>query len=362
MTSPFVDVVIACHDPSRPLERAVRSLLASDAARETVRVTVVAHGLAAEAFERRLTGIRGEWRVVEHHDGVASPAGPYNRGLALAEAEYCAVMGSDDFLEPGAIEAWIAAARSGRADMVVAPLRIDGQPVMFNPLPRPRRTTALDAARDRLFYRSAPLGLILTSTMRRLGLTMTEGVPVGEDIEFGVRLFAEASRVDFPFRAPCYVIGTDARERTSHTPLTIEQTMQPLDRLLDGDVPARLSPAHRRALAVKLVRISVLGAARSRPRPEDWRPGDAEALADLLDRLVRLDARALDPLSRQERTLTDAIRSRPTAEGIVAGVAASDAQTARSQRLLTRRASAVLDRESILRRYIVYAIRQRGWG
>ncbi|MFB7251797.1 glycosyltransferase family 2 protein [Microbacterium sp. NPDC056234] len=362
MTSRFVDLVIACHDPSRPIERAVGSVLASDTARENVRVTVVAHGQPAEAFQQRLAGIDGDWRVIEHHDGIASPAGPYNCGLALAEAEYCAVMGSDDFLEPGAIEAWMAAARSGRADMVVAPIRIDGQPMMFNPLPRPRRTTSLDAARDRLFYRSAPLGLVRTDTMRSLGLSMTEGVPVGEDIEFGVRLFAEATRIDFPFRAPCYVIGTDARERTSHTPLTIEQTMRPLHRLLDGDVPARLSPAHRRALAVKFIRISVLGAARSRPRPEDWRPGDAQALADLLDRLLALDARALHPLSRQERTLIDAIRSSTTSEGIVAGIAASDAQKSRTQRLLPRRASATLDRESILRRYMVYAIRQRRWG
>ncbi|HWV49076.1 MAG TPA: glycosyltransferase family 2 protein [Microbacterium sp.] len=362
MTSRFVDVVIACHDPSRPIERAVGSVLASDVARESVRVTIVAHGQPADEFRRRLDGIDGELRVVEHYDGIRSPAGPYNRGLALAEAEYCAVMGSDDFLEPGAIEAWIAVARAGHADMVVAPMRIDGQPVMFNPLPRPRRTAALDASRDRLFYRSAPLGLIRTETMRRLGLSMTEGVPVGEDIEFGVRLFTESSRIDFPFRAPCYVIGTDARERTSYAPLTIEQTMQPIVRLLDGDVPAGLSPAHRRALAVKLVRISVLGAARSRPQPEDWRPGDAEALGDVLDRVLALDDRALHPLSRQERTLVDAIRTRPTPEGITAGIVMSEAQTSRRQRLLAARVSAILDRESILRRYVVYAIRQRRWG
>lgn len=362
MTKPFVDLVIACHDPSRPLERAVRSVLAGDVAREQVRVTVVAHGQRAETFAKSLEAVPGDWRVIEHDDGVGSPAGPFNHGLAQVEAPYCAVMGSDDFLEPGAMEEWISRARGSEADMIIAPVRIDGQPVMLNPLPRLQRTRRLDAARDRLLYRTAPLGLIRTATKRRLGLTMTEGMRTGEDIEFGTRLLTQSDRIDFPFRAPCYVIGTDAQQRTSHSVLSLVETMRPLSRLLDAGIPAAMSAAHCRAFAIKFVRISVLGAARARPKLSDWQEGDAPALSAMLQRLVSLSPGVLDPFSRQERVLTDAIENTPTPEGISEGVARSTALSTRRQRMLPRALHSALDRESILSRYLVYAFRERALG
>lgn len=360
MTMPFVDVVIACHDPARPIARAVASVLADDATRAIARVTVVAHNRPMTEFEALLSGIAGSWRVLELHDGIRSPAGPFNHGLDAVTAEYCAVMGSDDRLERGALLAWAEAARAGDADMVIAPMRIDGQAVMLNPLPRLRRSRKLDAARDRLFYRTAPLGLLRTATVRRLGLRMGEGMPSGEDIEFGVRVMAESGRVDYPLRAPSYIIGTDAVERTSHIPLDIASTLQPLNLLLDGAVPSRISAAHRRALAIKFTRISLLGAVRSRPTAADWRPGDVEALREMLERLRALAPGLLAPLSRQERELTDAIAHATSAEHLVEALRRSTAMSSRADRLLTRDIRRVLDRESTLRRYLVYAFRERG--
>lgn len=362
MTAPFVDVVIACHDPARPIARAVASVLSDDVARRRARVTVVAHDRPSSDFEALLEGVEGSWRVLEHIDGIASPAGPFNHGLEQATAEYCAVMGSDDRLEPGALVAWMEHAERDRPDMVVAPMRIEGQPVMLNPLPRLRRTRRLDVARDRLLYRTAPLGLLRTATVRRLGLRMVEGLPTGEDIEFGVRMFTEADRIDFPFRSPCYVIGTDAQERTSHARLDVAETLRPLAQLLDCGVPQGLSAASRGALAIKFLRVSVLGAVRARPDEGDWRSGDVEALQNMLARLATMSPGMLAPLSRQEREITDAIAIAQGPSDIATALGRATAMTSRTTRLLPRGIRHVLNRESVLRRYLVYAFRERGLG
>jgi glycosyltransferase involved in cell wall biosynthesis len=57
-----------------------------------------------------------------------------NKGLALARGEYYLVVGSDDTLLPGAIEAFAHAAAASAADVVAAPVLVDGAMV------QPRRT------------------------------------------------------------------------------------------------------------------------------------------------------------------------------------------------------------------------------
>jgi hypothetical protein len=354
--TPFVDVVIACHDPARPIERAVRSVLADPGPPDAVRVTVVAHGIPGAPLADRLSEVEGWWRVEEFADGIRSPAGPFNHGLALAEGEYCAVMGSDDFLEPGTMTRWIDHARREQPDALIGAIRIDGFPVMPNPLARVGRTRRLDAAKDRLFYRTAPLGLIRTATMRDMSLRMTEGVRVGEDFEFGIRLFAEASRLDFAAGSPCYVIGVDAAERTTHARLSVEETFAPIVRLLDAGIVRRLTPAHRLALAVKLVRVSVIGYARSRPRESDW-DGEDEVvyLADLLARLVALAPRVLAPFNIQDRRVLDALRPGADVRRVVAAVARA-AAAGRRERWLTPDLVHSFARESTLRRYVLYVL------
>lgn len=356
MTRPFVDVVIACHDQLRPIERAVGSVLSDDSARRSVRVTVVAHGIPAAPLSERLSGIAGSWRVEEFADGIRSPAGPFNHGLSLAEAEYCAVMGSDDFLEPGTMARWIEHAVRERPDAIIGAIRIDGFPVMPNPLARLGRSRRLDAAKDRLFYRTAPLGLIRTETMRSMGLRMTEGVRVGEDFEFGIRLFAQAPRVDRCAGAPCYVIGVDAQERTTHARLSIEETFAPIVGLLDRGVPADLVPAHRRALAVKLIRVSVLGYARSRPRPQDWLGDDeVDYLADVLRRLIALAPGVLAPFNIADRGVIDGLLAEPRVDRVLADVGRA-AAAGRRERWFTPDLRHSFARESTLRRYVLYVL------
>jgi hypothetical protein len=357
MTPPFVDVVIACHDPSRPIERAVRSVLQDADVREQVRVTVVAHGLPAKPFEERLAGIEGAWRVDSFTDGIQGPAGPFNHGLELAEGEYVSVMGSDDFLEPGAMSAWVRHVRAERPDALIAPIRIDGFALMPNPLTRLGRHRRLDAAKDRLFYRTAPLGLVRTDTLRRMGLRMTERVRTGEDVDFSIRLFALAPRVDMP-AVPAYVIGVDARERTTHARMSVEETLYPITQLLDDGLPAALTPRRRRALAIKLLRVSVLGAARARPDAADWRGDDeVEFLRTVMRRLVALAPRVLAPFNLADRDIVDALDGDG---GVAAVVAAVDrARVAgRARRWFTRNPLRSFDRESMLRRYVLYVFKR----
>jgi hypothetical protein len=353
MSASSVEVIIACHDPSRPLARAVSSLFQDESVRDRVRAVIVAHETASGGLEALLTDVKGDWRVVPFSDGVRSPAGPFNHGLRAVQAEYCAVMGSDDYLEPGAMEAWLEQADETGADAVIAPIRIQGESRMPNPLVRLFRKRRLDASRDRLFYRTAPLGIVRAQTMRDLGLTMTEGVRVGEDFEFGIRLWSLADRVDFARGAPCYVIGTDAKERTTYAPLSLDERFEPITRLLDDGLPQELTAPHRRALAIKLVRISVLGAAHTLSAQDAWRDDEVIELAAVLRRILALAPRVLSPFNLQNRRVLDALLHEPTI-GKVTDAVQRSATATRWERWATRNPLYMFHRESMLRRYALY--------
>lgn len=360
MSKPLVEVVIACHDLSRPIERAVASVLQDASVRERVRVIVVAHGLQAEPFEERLAGLDGHVRVVPYSDGIRSAAGPFNCGLDLVEAEYCGVMGSDDFLEPGAMAAWIAHVERERPDAAIARIRLQGEAVMPNPLVRIGRRRRLDATKDRLFYRTAPLGLIRTERMRELGLRMTEGVRVGEDFEFGIGLWALGGRIDFLRGMPCYVIGQDAKERTTLAPMSMSERLEPLVRLVDGGLPAQLSARHRRSLAIKLIRITMLGAAYALA-DTDICDADVEELARLLQRLSALEPRVMVPFNRADRRVLEGLISNPSVVRLRAEVARSR-KAGRVDRWFTPNPIHSFDRESTLRRYVLYYLgREKGF-
>ncbi|MCK3770204.1 glycosyltransferase family 2 protein [Microbacterium aerolatum] len=359
MTTPFIDFVIACHDESRPLERAVSSLLHDADVRDRVRVTVVGHGLDAAPLRARLAGIDGDVRVVSFEDGVRSAAGPFNHGLELVDAEYCGVIGSDDFLEPGVLSQWVAHVESERPDAAIAQIRRQTQTVMPNPLVRLGRRRRLDAAKDRLFYRTAPLGLIRTARMRELGLRMIEGVRVGEDFDFGIRLWAHGGRIDFLGGMGSYVVGEDARERTTEAALTVAESFAPIERLFDGGVFESLSAPHRAALVIKLIRVSVIGNAQA---IADKEPPDAEvgAIARILHRLLAVSPAALRAFNRQDRRVLDGLLNEPTAARLSADVQRSR-HAGRAERWLTPDLLHSFGRESTLRRYALYFMkRERG--
>lgn len=358
MTHPIVEIVIACHDERRPLERAVASVVQDVNVRDRVRVTVVAHGLDAEPLRNRLADIAGDIRVLPFADGIRSAAGPFNYGLANAEAEYCGVMGSDDFLEPGTMSGWVRHVIAERPDAAIAQIRQQGEAVMPNPLVRLGRRRQLDAAKDRLFYRTAPLGLIRTARMRELGLRMLERVRVGEDFEFGIRLWAQGGRIDFLKGLGSYVIGEDAADRTTLAVMTMEERLEPIVRLLDDGVFDELSMAQRTALAVKLIRVSIVGNAHALTK--DLSEADVRRLASLLQRLLDVDPKAILPFNRQDRLVIEALLGDGTSEAVAVAVGRGNG-AGRSWRWLTPDLLHSFDRESTLRRYVLYFCkRERG--
>lgn len=380
---PAVDLVIAVHDARRPVARAVRSVL--DGSEGLVRVTVVAHDLGIGTVEDALAltpDERPHVRVLGYSDHVRSPAGPFNHGLAHARAEYVAVMGSDDTLEPGAVRAWLDVARERGSDVVLAPLRQGGQ-VLRNPLvrrgtgrPGPRATSPLDAVADRLLYRSAPLGLLRRSTLARLDLTFTEGLATGEDLELSARLWCSDARIDMLPSAPAYVVGADAADRVTAARRPVADELAAVTRLRTVGLPSELRPSQRRALAIKVLRVHVLGALGRRQSAADWDDdGPAalraearawlEAAPTALHALARADLAALRVVAGRawvartgddERLPVGSDDSGPATAGRFAAAAAARARAGRLTTLVPRDLPDLLDPESTATRYVRYRL------
>ena len=205
-----VDVVVAVHDLARPVHRVVRSALEGADLRGVLpgghraRVTVVGHGLAAVDLRKSVEAALAEQgeevaelgahvRYLEHHDGVPSPAGPFNEGLLAADGRYVSVIGSDDRYAPGALDAWAGLADQLGSAWLMARLETEDGEHVPTPRTRPGRSRDLDLVADRLAYRTAPLGLLRRQALDELGLLdgggpLTPGLQTGEDVELSLRL------------------------------------------------------------------------------------------------------------------------------------------------------------------------------
>jgi hypothetical protein len=295
-------------------------------------------------------------RVVEFADGIASATGPFNYGLDLATGEYVGVMGSDDFLEPGAMDAWTSEVLRNHPDVLLAALRHQNAGVLRNPLVRAWRRHKLDPVKDRLFYRSSPLGLMRRSVLNDLGLRFTEGVRSGEDLAVSSRLWATGARIDLASDAACYVIGSDADTRVTTAPMSAAVALAAVNDLAGRDWLATSPGPVRRALAVKLIRVHLLGAVLARPAVEAWDESSLDAVRSCLDALLRLGPDALDPFPRVDRELLDVVLDRRTGPGDIAAAVQGHAAGGRLARLLPREASHLFDREGVLVRYLLYAL------
>ena len=307
MSDPRVDITIAVHSASRPVARAVASVLDHTVA--PVRVNVVAHNIDPEIIRTNLGRFASDprLRLLELRDGIPSPAGPMNFGFASSTAPFISVMGSDDELAPGAIDSWLAVHEATRAEVVIAKIQLaDGRTDPYPPVRNGRRTRALHGRRDRLAYRSAPLGLI---DRARFGeLRLTEGLPSGEDLAYSLTLWFTGQRLAYDLDGPAYVINDDASDRVTASPRPLAQDFSFLDELESFAWFARASRADRIAIVVKLIRIHVFDAVLARI-------GSAEALAEnrsdilaLLDRFEHIAPGATALLSLADRRVFDALR------------------------------------------------------
>lgn len=300
---PRVDVVIAVHTPERPIGRAVASVLDGNDAHAVV--TIVCHNIAAE---RIVPGVaaqhQGRVRFLEHHDGVRSPAGPFTAGMHAARGEFVSIMGSDDTLQPGAVEAWLEIADRTGADTVVTRL-LRANAAVPTPPTRPWLHGLADPLADRLSYRSAPLGLVSNESRARLGLDLAAGILVGSDVPYVTRLWFE-TRVAVQRRGPGYVIGEDATDRVTMNHRPIEEELAFVRHLLDQDWFAAYPAAAREAIAVKLTRIHLFGVVLYRP-VDFWTPTERAELAAVAQHLERAAPGHTAVLSRADRTLLDGI-------------------------------------------------------
>ncbi len=207
-----------------------------------IRVTVVCHNLDAAVIEQRLTarsgatgGLPDGVRVLELHDGIRSPAGPFNHGLDRASARFVSIMGSDDTVDPGTYAAWLAIADAHHSSAVVAAVRTTMTGRVPTPAVRPGHTRDLDPIRDGLAYRTAPLGLVRRSEVERLGLRLTDGLPSGEDQEFSARLWFGGGRIDYAAGAGDYVVHDDQADRVTAAPYDLETRFRFATLLVSGE-------------------------------------------------------------------------------------------------------------------------------
>ncbi len=340
-----VEVVIACHSAERPLARAVASVL--DGNGDVADLTVVAHNLEPEALRALLAPEhRDAVRFLSHRDAHRSASGPFNAGLAASRHRLVAILGSDDRLEPGAVASWLAVRERTGAELVLTRLAL-GRPGAVVPTPpvRPWRRGRTDLVRDRLAYRSAPLGLMDRETLDRLGLRLVEGAGVGGDVAFVTRLCAEVSTA-YDAGGPPYVIGEDAGDRVTYQLRPIDEQISFVPPILEAAWFARLRPAARRAIAIKLLRIHVFGAVHYRPDPTWWTPDQRAALAAHCTTLLEAAPGCEAPLSRAERSLLDACLDPSVDAEVLVARSVARRRHGRPSTFVPRALAHVLDREA----------------
>lgn len=342
---PEVDLTIAVHSPVRPIERAVRSVLEGTDA--VVRVTVAVHEIDPRLIAKKLTWAGDRVRLLPVRDGMRSPAGPFNAGMAAAEAPWISIMGSDDTLAPHAIDSWLARAQRTGAEVVIPRVQMVEGRAIPTPPTRPGRVSFLDGVRDRLSYRSAPLGLLSRGRFGHLRFPV--GVPSGEDIPFVTALWFSGARITYDRRGPAYLGHADASDRTSGVARPVDVEFTWLRVLLTDPVYRGLSAEQRAAVVAKSLRINLFGAVLSRNTPSAWLDGDRTALAAVADTLVREGDGIHEVLSRRDRTLLDAILDPGSPIEELIELARARRRFLSAGALLPRRLSHTLHREAPLR-------------
>lgn len=277
-----IEAVVCVHNVTRPVERATASALRNAT---PLRVTVVVHNTDTAAVRSRLGSLVDDprVRVLELRDGVRSPANAFNFAIDNASGEFLSLIGSDDELADGALDAWVSLADRSSADVVVAPIRRVGAGAVPSPRVRAGRTTALDGDRDRLFERVAPLGLVRLS--RFPSLRFQEGLPRGVDQVYGLHLWFSGAAVAFDPTTPAYLEWSDQTDRVTTAGGPLADDFGYLDAFERDEVFLGMSPAARRAVAARIIRVYLIGGVARRVTESGLSDRDRACLLDTLRRL-----------------------------------------------------------------------------
>ncbi len=334
-----VDVIVAVHDARRRVDRAVHSALTSTS---VSRVIVVCHDVDPQRIDESLAVDDPRVELVGFHDGIRSPAGPFNHGLDIATGRFVAILGSDDELTPGALDAWRRTAERDAADVVLAPLRhASGARVPTPPTWRRRR---LHGGRDRLAYRTAPLGIVARERLG--GLRLTERLATGEDLAFTARLWFGDFRLSRHAGADDYVIH-DGEGRVTFTTRPLNEELRAVELLIRDAWVRVLSEADRTAIATKLWRVNVFGAVHYRAGA--WTDSDRAWLAGLVTELHDFAPSATGRLSRADAALVAALRDRSLPDAEVDRRSRRRRRFASTAALIPDRAALLLARDAPLR-------------
>lgn len=308
--SPAVDLVIAVHSTSRPIGRAVESAALAGLDLNVdggLRINVVCHNIDTSPIQELIPEpLRERVRFLQCRDGVPSPAGPFNAGLDAATAQYASIMGSDDMLEPGSLRQWLEVAQRHGSAAVLAPQRHATGAKVRTPPVRVGRRHGLDPIKDRLSYRTAPLGLLETAEIRRLGLRFTPGYRTGEDQEFSSKLYFGGGRLDYARGAGHYVVGADAVDRVTSELRPVSEEFRFALCLVDSAWFKSLPGPSRRAIVTKLIRVHVFAAASSRDASA-WTGAERAVLAAAAHSILAAAPDALHALSVADARLFTAI-------------------------------------------------------
>lgn len=269
-----VQIVIPVHQLDRPILRAVESVLQC----EDAEVIVVAHGLDEDDL-----GLPedGRIQVVNAPDGLGFPGVAFNAGVQAATADWVGIMGSDDWFEGGALETMLSHLREDSADGILAPLRHDSK--NSNDLnPVTHRKQNLRALEDKMFTRTAPLGLYRREILQNPNYSFDEGTRSGEDALMSARLWSDQNRISYYWDDPAYVVGSDAKSRVTTVTLPLKEHAPSWETMWSDGVLEFLSAKEKVDLADKMFQVNVIPLLQARPLPSDWAEGDFDWLAGIV--------------------------------------------------------------------------------
>jgi glycosyltransferase involved in cell wall biosynthesis len=306
MTSAKVDVIIPVHNPNRPICRAVESALLKN--NTSMRVLVIAHNTDLKGIRTALGDLasHSSVEIIHFSDGIASPAGPRNFALKRARAPYISFLDSDDTLHAGALDSWLNIAEQEGASVVIPRIEYEDTDTA-DPLPptRPGRTRDLDPVRDRLAYRSAPLGLI--SRLEFPDLRYTPDLPSGEDLETSAALWFGGLNIAYDRNGPAYRVGAEADDRVTADARSLQEDFAFLKAFEESNWFSALSRSQRQALGVKIYRLHLFDAILSRLQSNGGLDAHRPAFAELFAQLNELFPSAIQLLSRRDRAVIDAV-------------------------------------------------------
>lgn len=302
-----VDVVIPVHSVTRPIKRAVASVLEHNSAQ--IRVIVVVHNLAQNLIEANLEEYATDARVkiFALSDGIFSPAGPMNLGFSMSDAPFVSLLGSDDTFAAGAIDSLLKKQKETKSDFVIAPIRmVDGRIDPYPPVRRGTRTIKLDPVKDRLIYRSAPLGLICSKQIS--SLSFPDNISSGEDLPFTLSLLFQSRKIAYDLDGPAYV-GGRAVDRVTHQPRDIFEDFRFLDIITQSDWFINLAISKKRAIVLKILRIHLFDAIASRISSQIELDKNHEDFLNIYTKILKLAPSAEKYLSQADSKVFNSLKN-----------------------------------------------------